>query len=131
MKKTLKISKPAQNRRKSPRENDQFFKCMIFINFLGWFMFIGALLVFHDARPEFVSGVQAFWDIKGRQEWSKTLFIYLFILLSLCVTTSVMVLLMKRRRNRRIKDHFGINGYVLMVTAASTLIIIYFEYTKF
>ena len=94
-------------------------------------MFIGALLVFHDARPEFVSGVQAFWDIKGRQEWSKTLFIYLFILLSLCVTTSVMVLLMKRRRNRRIKDHFGINGYVLMVTAASTLIIIYFEYTKF
>jgi heme/copper-type cytochrome/quinol oxidase subunit 2 len=85
--------------------------------------------VFHDARPEFVSGVQAFWGIEGRQEWSKTLTMYLVGLLSLCVVISVMVLVMKRRRNRRDKDYFGINGYVLMVTAVSSLIILYFEFT--
>ena len=122
-------TKQVQNRRKSPRENDKFFQCMVFINVLGWFVFIGALLVFHDARPEFVSGVQAFWGIEGRQEWSKTLTMYLVGLLSLCVVISVMVLVMKRRRNRRDKDYFGINGYVLMVTAVSSLIILYFEFT--
>lgn len=121
--------KTNQNRRKSPREDDRFFQCMVFINVLGWFVFIGALLVFHDARPEFVSGVQAFWGIEGRQEWSKTLTMYLVGLLSLCVIISVTVLMMKRRRNRREKDHFGINGYVLMVTAVSSLIILYFEFT--
>jgi heme/copper-type cytochrome/quinol oxidase subunit 2 len=103
---------------------------MVFINVLGWFVFIGALLVFHDARPEFVSGVQAFWGIEGRQEWSKTLTMYLVALLSLCVFISVTVLIMKHRRNRRDKDHFGINGYVLMVTAVSSLIILYFDFQR-
>jgi heme/copper-type cytochrome/quinol oxidase subunit 2 len=73
--------------------------------------------------------VQAFWGIEGRQEWSKTLSMYLVGLLSVCVIISVTVLLMKRRRNRRDKDYFGINGYVLMVTAVSSLIILYFEFT--
>lgn len=102
---------------------------MVFINVLGWFVFIGALLVFHDARPEFVSGLQAFWGIEGRQEWSKTLTIYLVGLLSLCVFISLAVLIMKRRRNRRDKDNLGINSYVLMLTSVASLIILYFEFT--
>ena len=65
MKNTAQTSKPLKNRRMSPREHDIFFQCMVFINVLGWFVFIGALLVFHDARPEFVSGVQAFWGVKS------------------------------------------------------------------
>jgi hypothetical protein len=129
MKNTVQRSKLVQNRRKSPRENDKFFQCMVFINVLGWLVFIGALLVFHYARPEFVSGVQAFWDMEGRQEWSKALTGYLVGLLSLCMMISVALLIMKRRRNRRDKDYFGINGYVLMVIATSSLIILYFEFT--
>ncbi|MFT5837567.1 MAG: hypothetical protein ACI9UT_000052 [Flavobacteriales bacterium] len=65
MKKLEQTPKQVQNRRKSPRESDKFFQCMVFINVLGWFMFIGALVVFHDARPEFVSGVQAFGGGQG------------------------------------------------------------------
>jgi heme/copper-type cytochrome/quinol oxidase subunit 2 len=129
MKNTAETSKPIENRRKLPRERDFFFQCMMFINVLGWFVFIGALLVFHDARPEFVSGLQAFWGIEGRQEWSNTLTMYLVGLLSICLVIGVIVLVMKRRRSRRDKDHFGINGYVLMLTAVSSLIILYFEFT--
>ncbi|MFT2092961.1 hypothetical protein [Paraglaciecola sp. 2405UD69-4] len=128
----MKQSQPSrsqdQNRRKIPRENDFFFRCMVFVNVLGWFSFIGALLVFHNARPEFVSGVQAFWGLEGRQEWSQTLSIYLVGLLCLCVIISVAVLFMKRFRNRREKDYFGINGHVLLVAAVSSLIILYFEF---
>ena len=130
MKNSDQSVKPNSNRRKYPRERDRFFQCMVFLNVLGWFVFIGALLVFHDARPEFVSGVQAFWGIEGRQGWSKTLTFYLACLLSLCLIISVTVLIMKRQRNRRDKDHFGINGYVLLLTAVSSLIILYFEYTS-
>lgn len=129
MKNSNQQTRSVKNRRKIPRKDDKFFQTVVVINVLGWFAFIGALLVFHYARPEFVSGVQAFWGIEGRQEWSKTLTMYLVGLLSLCVVISVTVLAMKRRRSRREKDHFGINGYVLMITALSSLIILYFEYT--
>ena len=128
MKYTNSSQKILHNRRKLTRENDRFFQCMIFINVLGWFVFIGALIVFHHARPEFVSGVQAFWGIEGRQEWSETLTVYLFGLLLLCIVTSASVLCMKRKRNRREKDYFGINGYVLMFIATLSLIILYFEF---
>ena len=94
---------------------------MVFITVLGCFAFIAALLVFHDSRPEFVSGVQGFLGIEGRQAWSKTLTICLVWLLSQCVIISVAVLIMKRRRNRREKDHFGINGYVLKSSAGGSL----------
>ncbi|MEP1554831.1 MAG: hypothetical protein ABJJ44_09425 [Paraglaciecola sp.] len=128
MKQNQPLHSRTPNRRRTRRENDLFFRCMVFVNVLGWFAFIGALLVFHNARPEFVSGVQAFWGLEGRQEWSQTLSVYLVALLALCVVISVAVLIMKRFRNRREKDHFGINGYVLLITAISSLIILYFEF---
>lgn len=128
MKNTNKSNNSSENRRRLPREKDLFFQCMVGINVLGWFVFLGALLVFHDARPEFVSGVQAFWGMEGRDEWSKTLSMYLVGLLVTCVIISVVVLIMKRHRNRREKDHFGINGYVLMLTGLSSLIILYFQF---
>lgn len=121
-------NKPLKDRRKSPRENDKLFQSMVAINVLGWFVFIAALLVFHDARPEFVSGVQAFWGVEGRSEWSETLSLYLVALLFTCVVISIVVLFLKRKRNRREKDYFGINGFVLMFTAISSLIILYFEF---
>lgn len=116
------------NRRKAPREQDKLFQLMVGINVIGWFVFIAALLVFHHARPEFVSGVQSFWGVQGREEWSETLSLYLALLLFSCVLISVIVLMMKRKRNRREKDHFGINGFVLMFIATSSLIILYFEF---
>jgi hypothetical protein len=122
-------TKPSKsNRRRLPREDDKFFQTMVLVNVLGWFVFIGALLVFHNARPEFVSGVQAFWGIQGRQDWSETLSIYLIGLLASCVVISFAVIIMKRQRNRRERDPFGINGYVLMITAVSSLVILYFQF---
>jgi heme/copper-type cytochrome/quinol oxidase subunit 2 len=116
------------NRRKTPREKDLLFKCMLLVNVLGWITLLGALLVFHDARPEFISGVQAFWGIQGREHWSETLLVYLVALLVGCVMISLIVLVMKRQRNRREQDYFGVNGYVLMVLASSSLLILYFEF---
>lgn len=119
--------KMMQNRRKHPRESDRLFRFLVGINVLGWLVFLSALVVFHYARPEFVSGLQAFWGITGRQEWAPILTLYLIGLLAICVVISLTVLFLKRRRNRREHDYYGINGYVLMFTALSSLIILYFQ----
>ncbi|MFT4939698.1 MAG: hypothetical protein ACI88A_002743 [Paraglaciecola sp.] len=118
----------APNRRKTLRENEKVFQIMVGINVLGWFVFIAALLVFHYARPEFLSGVQEFWGVTGRQEWSSSLSFYLFGLLATCVGISITVLMLKRLRNRREKDHFGINGYVLLFVASASLAILFLEF---
>ena len=116
------------NRRKTPRQNELLFQIIVGINVFGWFVFIAALLVFHYARPEFISGVQEFWGVTGREGWSSSLSFYLFGLLVTCVAISVTVLILKRLRNRREKDYFGINGYVLLVVASASLAILYFEF---
>lgn len=119
--------KSAMNRRRHPRENDLLFKILVALNVIGWGVFLAALIVFHYARPDFVSGVQTFWGVTGREQWLSSLSMYLVILLFTCVLISVVVLVLKRQRNRRENDYYGINGYVLMFTAASSLAILYFE----
>jgi hypothetical protein len=123
-----KNTQKASNRRKMLRENDKLFQIMVGVNVFGWFVFIAALLVFHYARPEFVSGVQEFWGVTGRKEWSSSLVFYLYALLTSCVAISIGVLILKRLRNRREKDHFGINGYVLLFVASTSLVILFFEF---
>lgn len=115
------------NRRKQLRKDDGLFKFLVGLNVVGWFVFLGAMIVFHYARPEFVSGVQAFWGITGREEWASGLSVYLKGLLATCVIISVTVLVLKRKRNRRENDYYGINGYVLMFSALSSLILLYLE----
>jgi uncharacterized BrkB/YihY/UPF0761 family membrane protein len=119
--------KSAMNRRRHTRAHDFLFKLLVGLNVVGWCVFLAALIVFHYARPEFISGVQAFWGVTGRQQWLSSLSLYLIILLSICVLISVIVLILKRQRNRRENDYYGINGYVLMFTAISSLVILYFE----
>ncbi|MGY0594254.1 MAG: hypothetical protein ACW7DP_10710 [Paraglaciecola chathamensis] len=117
-----------KNRRKTPIENDTLYRTMVGVNIFGWAFFIAALIVFHYARPEFISGVQDFWGVTGRQQWSASLSTYLVGLLCCCVALSVSVLVMKRKRTRRKNDHFGLNGLVLLLVASLSLAILYFEF---
>ncbi|MFT6898726.1 MAG: hypothetical protein ACJA13_003152 [Paraglaciecola sp.] len=116
------------NRRKLPLVQDKLFQIMIGVNVVGWIVFIAALLVFHYARPEFITGVQDFWGVTGREKWSISLSFYLIFLLVGCVCLSLAVLLLKRRRTRRHNDYFGINGFVLLIVASISLSILYFKF---
>lgn len=118
----------SKNRRKLPRNQDLLFQVMIGINVIGWVVFIAALLVFHYARPEFISGVQEFWGVSGRDYWSSSLSFYLVALLFGCVGLSLAVLVLKRQRTRRQHDYFGVNGFVLLIVALISLSILYFEF---
>ncbi len=116
-----------QNRRKTPRDDDIFYRIVSAVNIISWLCFIAALVVFHYARPELISGVQEFWGVEGRKNWSHTLSFYLLALLALCTLLGVVSLLLKRMRNRRENDFIGVNLGILLVVAVSSLLWIYSE----
>ncbi|WP_158769730.1 hypothetical protein [Paraglaciecola sp. L1A13] len=117
-----------KNRRKTRIENDKLFQIMVGVNVFGWVVFVAALIVFHYARPEFITGAQEFWGVTGREQWSASLSTYLVGLLFACVGLSLAVLILKRKRTRRKSDNFGLSGFVLLLVALVSLSILYFEF---
>ena len=103
-----------EDRRKMPRKQDTFYRLVQGINLFAWLVFLAALIVFHYARPELISGLQQFWGINGRTEWSESLSIYLFVLLAICLSLATAVILLKRHRNRHKADFLGINAFFLL-----------------
>ncbi|WP_166424318.1 hypothetical protein [Paraglaciecola sp. 20A4] len=117
-----------KNRRKTRIENDKLFQIMVGFNVFGWVVFVAALIVFHYARPEFITGAQEFWGVTVREQWSSSLSTYLVGLLFACVGLSLAVLILKRKRTRRKSDNFGVSGFILLLVALVSLSILYFEF---
>lgn len=116
-----------ENRRVVPRIGDKFYQTILFLNGFAWIIFVAAMVVFHYARPELISGVQEYWGVEGREDWSMTLSFSLMILLSLSTFLSLLVLVLKRKRSRRRNDYMGINIVILLIIAATSLTWIYIE----
>ena len=76
-------------------------------------MLIGALVVFHFARPEMVTGLQTYWGIEGRTTWSEEHVDALIMLLQLCLGMTLLTMLLRSRRNRRREDNYGVNLFIL------------------
>lgn len=116
-----------ENRRTTPCSGDKFYRIVNGINLFAWVIFVAAMIVFHYARPELISGVQEFWGVEGRTDWSTTLSFYLILLLALCTGLGVTSAVMRRQRSRRKNDFFGINLLILLVIAVSSLVWILWE----
>jgi uncharacterized membrane protein YqjE len=116
-----------ENRRVVPRIGDKLYRIVLFLNGFAWICFIAAMIVFHYARPELISGVQEYWGVEGRENWSMTLSFYLMFLLSISTFMSLVVLILKSKRSRRRNDYMGINIVILFIIAASSLTWIYIE----
>jgi hypothetical protein len=78
------------------------------------------MVLFHYARPEFISGIQKFWGIEGRVYWSKKHLDGLLVMLQISFGLSIFGVILRLRRNRRKNDGVGINLFIL----ASMIIII-------
>lgn len=89
------------DRRHIPKQKDIFYRLVMAGNILVWFLFVGALTLYHYARPEQISGVQRFWGVTGREEWNTSLTIWLLSLLAVCALVSTVLVIMRRQRNRR------------------------------
>tara|TARA_A200000113_G_C8859011_1_gene352703 strand:- start:1606 stop:2037 length:432 start_codon:yes stop_codon:yes gene_type:complete len=109
-------------RRSTPRDKTPFFRVMLALNILGWVGLVVALLLFHYARPDFVSGVQSYWGIEGDTSWSQTHLSAMTIMLQICLVLSLISIVMRARRNRRQSDNFGVNLFVLLAIVVISLI---------
>ncbi len=57
------------DRRKASRGKDRFYQIVVGLNIFAWALLVGSLILFHYARPEFITGVQNYWGIEGRDFW--------------------------------------------------------------
>lgn len=120
-----KSSRPFVERRTLAHHNDKLYRTMVALNIVAWLILVLALIVFHYARPEFITGVQTYWEIDGRTEWSKQHLRYLLWLLEICLVTTIVTLLIRRKRNRRKSDRVGINILILLFISFTSLITLY------
>ncbi|MFC3120738.1 hypothetical protein [Agaribacter flavus] len=121
----LKMPEQSIDRRKKQRGQDKLYRFVVGLNIAAWSMLVCALLVFHYARPDFISGVQNYWGIEGREFWSETHLEYLLLLLQACLLMSLVALVLRSRRSRRKTDDFGYNLLVLLIITIVSLTTIY------
>ena len=112
-------------RRKKHRSRDFLYRATVALNLVAWIMLLIALIVLHYARPEFVSGVQTYWGIDGRDFWLDDKLEWLLILLETCLLLSFFTLIIRARRNRRKADQLGINLLVLLLISLISLSTVY------
>lgn len=100
-------------RRQIPRTKDGFYRAVLVANALAWLILIIALILFHFARPDFVSGVQQYWGLEGDTQWSQKYVDAMIAMLQVCLGVSLMTMIMRARRNRRRDDNYGVNLFIL------------------
>ncbi len=121
----LEVPSRFVDRRKKQRSNDVFFRFVVSLNILSWLLLVAALYFLHYARPEFISGVQTYWGIEGREYWSEEHLSYLLSFLQFCLLTTLATIVLRTRRTRRKTDHFGYNLFALLVISVISLVTIY------
>jgi hypothetical protein len=113
------------DRRQTPAKKEALFRVIVILNITAWVSLLVALVLFHYARPEFISGVQKFWGVEGRIEWSKEHVNGLLATLQVCLGLSLVSMILRLRRNRRKTDSFGINLFILATITIISLVTIY------
>lgn len=120
-----KRQRTIRERRLMSRSSDVFFRIIVALNIVAWFLLVTSLIVFHYARPEFITGVQVFWGIDGREFWSQPHLQHLLSLLQASLALSLLVLFLRTKRNRRKTDAFSLNISVLFIISALSLLVLY------
>lgn len=119
------LPKSFKERRKISRKQDTFYQLVVGLNIVAWIFLIASLILLHYARPEFITGVQNYWGIEGREIWSKDHLDDLLSLLQICLFTTIATVILRSRRNRRKADRFGVNVLILLVISITSLVVLY------
>ncbi len=119
------INAGSNERRKLPRQSDLLYQIMLGLNLVCWVSLLGALILFHYARPELVTGLQDYWGLERRDFWSPSHLEDLVTLLQVSLSLSIVTIVLRSRRNRRKEDRFGVNIIILLVISVTSLVTLY------
>lgn len=121
----LQMPKGYEERRLKNRKNDFLYQIVMGLNIVAWLLLIAALILLHYARPEFITGLQNYWGIEGREVWSEDHLDDLLTLLQICLFTTIVTIILRSKRNRRKTDRFGVNVMILLVISIASLVTLY------
>ncbi len=121
----LTMPKRAHERRKVSRRKDKLYQVMVGFNIIAWVFLVAAIFLMHYARPEFITGVQNYWGIEGREIWSEDHLGGLLALLQICLVITIITIVLRSKRNRRKTDKFGVNILILLIISVTSLVTIY------
>ncbi|AWL11807.1 hypothetical protein HMF8227_01329 [Saliniradius amylolyticus] len=110
-------------RREAPKTRDPVLKLLIVLSILGWSVFVLALVLFHYARPELITGLITYWKLQVREHWLESYSVYLIITVVLTFIISAAGTVIRRKRIRRRGDAIWLNLPVLLVI--SVMFILY------
>lgn len=116
------IKRSGRDRRVLPRAQDLLYRMAIGLNVIAWVLLIGALIMFHFARPELVIGLHNYLGVEARTEWSETHVIGLNALLQSCLVLTLFSMVLNQKRSRRQADRTGINLFILIAVVAVSLL---------
>ena len=122
---TLQMPKTYEDRRFKNRKNDLLYQIVMGLNIIAWVLLIAALILLHYARPEFITGLQNYWGIEGREIWSEDHLGDLLALLQICLFTTIVTIVLRSKRNRRKTDRFGVNVMILLLISIASLVTLY------
>lgn len=122
---TLNMPEGYEDRRQINRKNDRLYQVVMGLNIIAWALLIAALILLHYARPEFITGLQNYWGIEGRENWSENHLGDLLTLLQICLFTTIVTIVLRSKRNRRKADRFGINVMILLIISIASLVTLY------
>lgn len=111
-----------RDRRVQPRIQDLLYQVAIGLNALAWISLIAALVMFHYARPELITGLQSYMGVEGREYWSEHHVEMLNYLLQACLIMTLISIALNQKRSRRQDDHFRINLVILGVIVVVSLL---------
>ena len=109
---------PFKERRKGP---DLIVRLVYWSSLIGWILFIIALMVSHEAKPEMNTGLVRYWQIPIRSEWNEALMPAMLGLLWWSCITSLISIGLNRLRLRRRHDQVRSNAIILLVVALGAL----------
>ncbi|NDV90928.1 hypothetical protein GTH32_06905 [Alteromonas sp. 345S023] len=116
------VSPSFKERRVKPRTKTALYRLMLILNAVGWFSLVVALVLFHYARPDFISGVQRYWGIEGDNTWAPEYVKALFMVLQLALGLALVSMVIHARRNRRRGDNMATNLFVLVAISTICLV---------
>ncbi|MDM7859919.1 hypothetical protein QTP81_04830 [Alteromonas sp. ASW11-36] len=111
-----------RDRRTTPRIQDRIYRLSVALNIVAWLGLAGALVLFHYARPELMTGLHAYFNIEVREDWSQVHVDLLNILLQACLIITLISVILNRQRSRRQTDRFGVNLVILAVIVVVSLL---------
>lgn len=112
-------------RRRGKFSQDPLVRLVTVFNIAAWLALMIALFTLHYARPDYVTGVQKYWQLEGRVHWSAEHLSWVLQALQVCLGFTLISLYLRSKRTRRKRDYYGINLLVLLVLALFSMITIY------